>query len=90
MYAVQDASLREGRHRTSKAMLNNAKNVQEAGERYRQSIPDLIKRVKEEKEGDIQEVLRKVAESIREPWEWMVERRPKGRSPHWNVKLQFM
>lgn len=46
MYKMREVALRLERLRTSKTMLNNVKNIEEAGELYRQVIPKLIGLVK--------------------------------------------
>lgn len=76
--------------RTSKKMLNNVKNIEEAEEFYRQLIPEIIERVKTADETAVHGIFDKVAKILGEPWNRIVQRKPLERSPHWNSNLNCL
>lgn len=79
-----------GRPKTSKTMLSNVRNKEEAGEAYRKTIPKIIKWAKAAQITTAQNIFDRVTRVMREPWKKIVERRPIARSPHCNANLNYL
>lgn len=87
LYVVKNANIEVGKRIVSKTILSNKRNREEAREWYRENIPELKRRVKEEGFEGAQVIFKEVARRITEPWVKMAERKPETRSPHLNAGL---
>lgn len=70
-----------------KTIPQSPKNVEEAGEHYGSSLPDIIKKFKKGKKSTAQYIFKEVTKFLLHPCTDMVHRKPKIRPPHCNVKL---
>lgn len=66
-------------------MLSTQRNIDEAGEHYRQYIPVVIDKVRRECEDSAEEVLKDVTRTITTQWIEMAPSRSKKRSPDWSI-----
>lgn len=70
-------------------MLNNVRNIEEAGELHTVEAPGLIEKLKSWKGSEAEDLFREVEDLILKPWKRIALRQPPTKSPHWNVKLDF-
>lgn len=86
---IEGCKCKDGQIKISKTILNNSRNIEEAGEQYRQDLSAIIERVRETKADSAEETFKEVARSITRPWDKMAQRRPMTRIPHWNTSMEL-
>lgn len=87
VYDVTAANIRADKRHISKTMLNNKRNAEEAGERYRTELPRLIKEVRKSVKKDDSKIYNDVTKALLVPWNDIVKRKSSTKCSHWNASL---
>lgn len=66
------------------SMLINEQSRDEVGEKYRQSLPGKVEKIKTESSANAQDTYREPMATITEPWKEIVNRKPSTKSTQWN------